>query len=129
MLEKILLNKTLLLMRGFKLFRNHRGKAWQGKTVRLKDGSVLIKNARFYEFGLYPGASDLIGWRPRIIELKDVGKKIAIFVSVEGKTKNDKLSKKQREWLERLKKDGAEVYISKEVGDDIELQEIKIELS
>jgi hypothetical protein len=48
-------------------------------------GSAKTFDGRFIRFGLCPGSHDLIGWTEKIITPDMVGKKVAIFTSVETK--------------------------------------------
>jgi len=100
---------------GIKLFRNHRGKAWQGKSSYSKERKiVIIENPRFFEFGLYPGAGDLIGWKEVIITPEMIGKKMAIFTSEEIKSVNDVISKDQQKWHDIVRMSGGISKIAKE---------------
>jgi len=44
-----------------RLFRNHRGVGWTGKLAQNKGKYTILVNARRCSFGLFPGASDMIG--------------------------------------------------------------------
>lgn len=117
-----------------KLFRNHRGKAWQGKSIQVRNKAqlfsfinavkskdkinfVVIENPRFCEFGLYAGAGDLIGWEEIIVTPEMIGKKIAIFTSEEIKSLTDRMSKDQKAWDAAVKMAGGNSNIVKEQKD------------
>lgn len=105
---------------GIKLFRNHRGKAWQGKAIFNKRKKIaIIENPRFFEFGLYPGAGDLIGWKEVVITPDMVGKKIAVFTSVEVKSLNDRMSPAQNKWHDIVRQSGGISKIAKEQKDGV----------
>lgn len=105
---------------GIKLFRNHRGKAWQGKSHFNKEKKiVIIENPRFFEFGLYPGAGDLIGWKEIIITKEMVGQKVAIFTSEEIKSLNDRMSPAQNKWHDIVRMSGGISKIAKEQKDGV----------
>lgn len=105
------------------LFRNHRGKAWQGKSRYVKDkNTVFIENPRFCEFGLFPGAGDLIGWQQVTITPEMVGQTVAIFVSEEIKSVNDKMSKEQERWKDIvIKNGGIAVTVKEEKNGNVEI--------
>mgnify|MGYP001423067164 CR=1 FL=1 len=125
---------------GRKLFRNHVGTAYQGKTTQIntaaqmyavgkriaskqKINCVLVENPRFCKFGLHTGSGDLIGWAEKTITPDMVGQKIAVFASEEIKSKNDRMSKEQKAWHFAVKLAGGISNIVKEQPDgSIELQ-------
>jgi len=88
--------------RRYTMFRNNTGRAWAGKVVRewTEDGQrcVTIKGAYLMAFGLFKGAGDYIGWETVKITPDMVGQHIAVFTSLEGKTKNGVLSPDQKTW-------------------------------
>ena len=117
-----------------KLFRNHRGKAWQGKSIQIRNKNqlfafinsvknrdkinfVVIENPRFCEFGLYSGAGDLIGWEEIIVTKEMIGKKLAIFTSEEIKSFTDRMSVAQKTWHDVVTMAGGNSDIIKEQKD------------
>jgi hypothetical protein len=93
------------------MFRNNVGKAWIGKSVTLKGGSVLaangskmpvppgsvlVLNPRFFQAGLFKGSSDLIGWRTIDVTPEMVGRKLAVFTAAEIKTPKGRESPEQK---------------------------------
>ncbi len=109
--EKNLLNKILLeaakLAGKVILFRNNTGLGWQGDIVSQSKTKIVIENPRPLHAGLFEGSSDLIGYSIVEITPAMVGKKVAIFTAVEGKTKNQKgirgkASTKQKNFLTRI---------------------------
>lgn len=93
---------------GSRLFRNNVGLGWIGhpvihikenKSVNLKKGDVVVRNARALHAGLCEGSSDAIGLTPILITQEMVGKKIAVFTAVESKTGKGKLSKIQQDFI------------------------------
>lgn len=109
--EKSLLNEILLKLSGVAiLFRNNTGKGWAGTLVnstKNKDGLfVQIKSAHPLQAGLCKGSSDLIGWTPIQITSDMVGRKIAVFTALEGKTPNGKLSNEQANFILQIKNAG-----------------------
>lgn len=105
---------------GARFFRNNIGLAWTGKVfkvrqethVHVSSGDVVIRNARPIKFGLPVGSGDLIGWTPLKITQDMVGKDVAIFSSVEIKTKNTAVSKEQKNFKAQVEKAGGIAIIA-----------------
>lgn len=89
--------RLVLSKLGLRLFRNNIGLA------TFPDGSKV-------EYGLGPGTSDLIGWRPVVVTQDMVGRRLAVFAAVEVKKPGHKTSKKRLEeqinFLEQVVKAG-----------------------
>lgn len=87
-----------------RLFRNNRGICWLptggGKIIHHSNGDVTIQNARPVEYGLTNGASDLIGWRQRIITSAMVGTPIAQFAAGEVKVPGAPLPEHQGNFID-----------------------------
>lgn len=88
---------------GKRLFRNNVGVAFT------EHGRV--------EYGLRKGSADLIGWETIEITEEMIGKKIAVFLSVEVKTETGKTSKDQELWFEMVKNAGGKAIIARKVTD------------
>jgi len=105
-----------------RIFRNNVGKAWIGTskmfnkptTVNVKSGDVLIQNARFFEAGLCPGSSDLIGLQTVKITPEMVGKEVAIFVAIEVKLPSGSIQGNQISFLEMVNKLGGKGIICRD---------------
>lgn len=80
---------------GHRLWRNNSGQGWVGNFVSLRNGRVILDNARPLHAGLMPGSSDLIG-------LTSSGR----FLSVEVKSPRGRLTDEQRAWLDMVRKFG-----------------------
>lgn len=91
---------------GARLFRNNVGKAWIGKSKKLSNGDILIKNARYFHAGLCTGSSDQIGWAPVKITEDMLGKTLAVFTAVEVKTARGQLTQDQKRFLEAVRRGG-----------------------
>jgi len=97
-----------------RIFRNNSGKCWIGKskmfnspqTVSVKAGDVLVQQARYFDAGLCPGSSDLIGLKSVKITPEMVGTEIACFVAIEAKLINGRVQENQINFLEMVKKMG-----------------------
>jgi hypothetical protein len=110
------MNETTILQRirlavskvpGVKLFRNNVG--------GLKD-----ERGRFVTFGLHPGSADLIGWKSIIITPEMVGRKVAVFVSIECKTESGKVRPDQEQWQLVIQEAGGIACIAR--GEETALQ-------
>jgi hypothetical protein len=109
--EKILLDNILLeaakLAGQVILFRNNTGLGWQGDIVSQNKFQIVIKNPRPLHAGLIKGSSDLIGFTSIEITPEMVGKTVAVFTAVEGKTitkrkKRVSTSGGQKHFLEKV---------------------------
>lgn len=104
---------------GGRLWRNQSGMAWQGETISKTNNVLHIKNPRPLKSGLTNGASDLIGFYPITITEEHLGKKIAVFWANEIKTKNDKLSNEQLNFLYFISESGGIAWETKFEGSKI----------
>jgi hypothetical protein len=93
--------KYELSQNGYTLFRNNVGLA------KLVDG-------RRIRFGLFPGSSDLIGWKTITVTPDMVGQKIAVFTAIEVKSKRGKTSCKQQNFIDVVRRAGGIAEIMKE---------------
>ena len=95
---------------GARLFRNNVARAWVGnaetvrtsRIVQVEPGDVLIRNARPLHAGLAEGSGDLIGWVPVEVTPDMVGRTVALFASVETKSKTGRATKQQRAWAQAV---------------------------
>lgn len=105
-----------------RIFRNNSGSAWIGKskmfnkptTVNVKAGDVLVQQARFFEAGLCPGSSDLIGLQALKITPEMVGTEIACFVAIEVKLPSGRVQQNQINFLEMVNKLGGKGVICRD---------------
>lgn len=85
---------------GVRVFRNNVGTAWQGQVKNYPNRYVEIQQARPVHFGLCEGSSDFIGWATVEITPEMVGRKVAVFTSIEAKViKGGNGSAPQKNWL------------------------------
>ena len=77
------------------VFRNETAGAWCGKVIHKDHGQVTIKDARYMNFGLMVGSSDLIG-------LTKEGR----FFAIEVKTSTGRASKDQIIFINQIIKNG-----------------------
>lgn len=83
-----------------RIFRNQVGLAWQGDYCSNKGGILILRNSRPIKFGLIPGSADAIGWKTITITPQDVGKRFAVFTSIEIKKISGRPSDAQINWLD-----------------------------
>ena len=93
--------KYELSQNGYTLFRNNVG------VAKLADG-------RRIRFGLFPGSSDLIGWKTITVTPDMIGKKIAVFTAIEIKSKEGRTSKKQQNFIDAARRSGGIAEIKRE---------------
>lgn len=91
---------------GTRIFRNNVGTGFQGKPHFGRDGSLTLQMYRVVKYGLVEGSSDLIGWTERVITPDMVGKKVAIFTALEGKTAEGAATPEQKNFIVRVNEAG-----------------------
>jgi len=124
------------------LFRNNTGSAYQGEIIKKTADTITIKNPRFITFGIGilkkikklfkpVGGGDYIGWTSRrICEIVSeelclfghnencsecqLNNQIAIFTSIEFKTKNVSETQDQKDWKKLVEKSGGIAEVIKE---------------
>lgn len=120
--ETPLLHRLMLALTniGARTFRNTVGTGWQGKTHWSIDRAVLtIENPRLLKAGLCTGSSDLIGWHSVEITPDMVGKRVAVFTAIEGKTGRVPVTEEQVNFLNAVREAGGIAIV---VRDDDEIQ-------
>lgn len=110
-----------------RLWRNNVGTGWAGKIERvekwnihaitLRSGDVVVRNARPLHSGLCVGSSDLIGLTSVVVTPEMVGKRIAVFSSIEVKSPTGRLSKEQSSFIELIRTLGGCAGIARNVSD------------
>lgn len=68
-----------------RLFRQQAGVFWNGKIVEKTATRLVLLNPRAVRIGV-PGICDLGGLVSRVITPDDIGRRVAIYVGIEGKT-------------------------------------------
>ena len=97
---------------GWRAFRVNVGSGWIGDSMRCKDGSVLIKNARRFQTGLPNGFPDLLIIGPQ-----------GQTVYAEIKTPNGKMRIEQLRFHQFLKRMNQRVCVLRSVDDLIKIVE------
>lgn len=107
--------------RGYTLFRNMVGMATAGVVIReWHDADArycTIRDPYPVRFGLIEGSSDLIGWKDVEITPEIIGQKVAIFTGIEVKTQKGRLSKEQKNFIDRVNNCGGIAYVAKSLDD------------
>jgi len=88
-----------------RLFRNQCGALPDPRTGRL------------VTFGLARGSADLIGWRTITVTPEMVGRRLAVFASIEIKTTTGRLRPEQRHWLRAVQAAGGVAGVARSVTD------------
>lgn len=99
---------------GVRIFNNPVGTAYtrdqQGKYTPIR-------------MGLAVGSHDLIGFKSAIITPEMVGRKIAIFTSIEVKNETGRLREGQSNWMAMCRDAGALVGVARSVSDAVRIVE------
>lgn len=99
-----------------RLYRNNVGMAFAGRPEK-RNGVTIIPNAYPVRYGLAVGSADLIGYRMVTVTPDMVGKKLAVFVSVEAKDDKGRAKPEQIAWFEQIKAAGGIAVIARSVED------------
>jgi hypothetical protein len=107
----------LRLARTSTLFRNNVALAWVGNAAKLRNGDVLIRNARPMHAGLVVGSSDLIGWTPVVIRPEHVGKTLAVFTAIEGKSERGQIQPEQSTFIKNVNAAGGIAFVARSAAE------------
>lgn len=75
------------------------------------------RTGRLITFGLARGSADLIGWKSVVITPEMVGRRLAVFASIEVKTTTGRLRPEQRHWLRAVQTAGGVAGVARSVTD------------
>ena len=97
-----------------RLFRQNVGTGWTGPGFNLRPGQTytaqggerVLTQPRLVEFGLVKGSGDAIGWRTMTITSEMVGRRVAVFTSLETKSRAGRATKEQLNWLQQVQAAG-----------------------
>jgi len=103
--------------RGFVLWRNNVGMGWAGRSNRLPDGSILLKDPRPLHAGLCEGSSDLIGFLQVTITPEMVGQQVAVFAAIEVKTPAGRVSREQQGFIDFIRQSGGISHVVRSAED------------
>jgi hypothetical protein len=85
---------------------------WRNNTGTLRD-----QHGRPVSFGLCKGSADLIGYRSITITPDMVGQQVAVFTSIEVKTRTGRIRTEQRAWMETVQSAGGIAGVARSVED------------
>ena len=77
-------------------------------------GACVASDGRRISYGLHKGSGDCIGWRRHTVTAADVGRTLAVFVSVEFKSQRGVLRPEQKRWLEIVNEAGGLAVVARE---------------
>lgn len=75
------------------------------------------RTGRLVTFGLARGSADLIGWRVVTVTPEMVGRRLAVFTSIEVKTTTGRLTPAQHNWLGVVRAAGGIAGVARSVTD------------
>lgn len=81
--------------------------------VRLFRNNVGFDHEKKVNYGLFKGSADLIGWQTVTVTPDMVGKKLAVFLSVETKSKKGVVSSEQENWTRIVRAKGGIAVVAK----------------
>jgi len=113
--------KTLGGRTDVRIFRNNVGVAFQGEVAHESSGFITLEHYRRIRFGLYPGSGDLVGWKTIEITPDMVGKKVAVFTSIETKKKRGRASDNQLHWAHQVSVSGGIAGIVRSTEQAVEI--------
>lgn len=113
--ETNILNRVMLALSNgpMRLFRNHVGGGYVSR--------VPVDGAVWHTFGLMEGSGDIIGWKSVTITPEMVGRRVAVFVSIEVKTETGRMRANQERWLAMVRKDGGIAGVARSVEEAWEI--------
>jgi len=126
LLRNVMLAACRITEASVRLFRNSVGQGWVGPSRRLKPGEtyharggeVIITEPRPLHAGLIKGSGDAIGWTTITVTTDMVGRRIAVFTSVETKVpRTGRLSPEQRNWHAQVRAAGGYSVIARSEDD------------
>lgn len=85
------------------------------RLFRNNTGKIQSIDGRWHVFGLCVGSSDLIGWTPVTVTADMVGKRIAIFTAIEGKSDAGRVSPEQNNFIAAVRRDGGLAGIARDL--------------
>ncbi len=97
-------------------FRANVGRAYASNDVgELPDGSLILRNWRFFNTGLPAGFSDLFGGVPTIITPEMVGQTVAILTVIECKSAKGRMRDLQQKFVTAVIRIGGRAGFARDV--------------
>jgi hypothetical protein len=90
------------------------------RVFRNNCGKLQDRNGQWVSYGLMRGSADLIGWQTRTITAADVGKRMAVFLSVEIKSPTGIVRPDQKRWLDAVEIAGGIGVVARSVDDALQ---------
>jgi hypothetical protein len=87
------------------------------RLFRNNTGTLRDQHGRPVSFGLCKGSADLIGYRSIAITPEMVGQQVAVFASIEVKTRTGRIRPEQRAWMETVQAAGGIAGVARSVED------------
>ena len=112
-----------------RLWRNNVGTGWAGQAMRitaanrftigqtLQPGDVVVRQGRPLHAGLCVGSGDLIGYSTVEVTPEMVGRRVAVFASVEVKAPKGRVSPEQAAFAQHIQQAGGLAGIARSVCD------------
>lgn len=91
------------------------------RLFRNNTGVLTDRNGRPVQFGLCKGSGDLIGWKTIEITEDMVGSQIAVFTSIEVKTKTGRLRPEQEQWKKVVENAGGIAGVARSVEEALRI--------
>lgn len=100
-----------------RLFRLNSGTiAWQGTITHRTDQTLTLLHPRAIKLAP-PGVSDLAGWSPLQILQSDVGRTVALFTAIEGKSARGRADERQSAFIALVKRCGGRAGVARSVAE------------
>ena len=110
------MNETTILQR----IRLAIGRLPDVRFFRNNTGSLKDYTGRLVQFGLARGSADLIGWRTIEITPDMVGRRVAVFASIEVKTPTGAVKPEQENWRRVVEQAGGIAVIARSEAEAVE---------
>lgn len=99
-----------------RLFRQQAGVFWNGKIIEKTVTRLVLANPRAVRVGV-PGISDLGGLVSHLITPADVGRRVAIYVGIEGKSLRGRNTPEQENFQLMVRQMGGRAGVARTVDD------------
>lgn len=77
-----------------------------GQLLGVENGIARLAHPRAVTMGLAVGSADLIGWHSMTVTPDMVGRKVAVFLSVEVKSQGGRATAEQIRWADVVRRFG-----------------------
>jgi hypothetical protein len=112
---------------GVRLFRNNVGVGFVGQIAESGPFRLVLECWRRVAFGLFKGSGDLIGWKSIVITPEMIGRRVAVFLSIENKAETGgKISEDQNRWIRVVRHFGGIAGVARSVEEARKIVENEI---